>query len=438
MRTSADRFASEVFGLVGGLKTGNFLTRERMQLVAAVVIAFTVLTLGFLAATATGSVDILRRPLGTDFSSFYAAGRLVLEGTPTAPYTPAAQHAQQQVLFGADTPFYAWQYPPLFLAIAAPLALLPYPLALFVWLGETFALYLWMLAGIIKAWLPSDGAVAATLHRSWWLLALGFPAVFINFGNGQNGFLSATLVGGALVTLDRRPVVAGIFFGLLAYKPQLGVMIPVVLLATNRWRSFLAASITVMLLGLSTLAVFGLDVWQVFLHSTSFTRRALLEGGGPGWEKIQSIFAWVRLWGGPTSLAYFVQGAVAVAVAIALIWLWRGPARYPVKAAALAIGGLLAAPFSIDYDMTVLALAIAFLALDGLEHGFAPYEKSVLAALWLVPLVARSAGMIYLPLGAMTMAGAFTGIIVWSAAGRTTPHAEYLPDSVDPANGSIQ
>ncbi|MDE2499414.1 MAG: DUF2029 domain-containing protein, partial [Alphaproteobacteria bacterium] len=237
MRTSADRFASEIFGLVGGLKTGNFLTRERMQLVAVVVMAFTVLTLGFLAATATGSVDILGRPLGTDFSSFYAAGRLVLEGTPTAPYAPATQYAQQQVLFGADTPFYAWQYPPLFLIIVAPLALLPYPLALFAWQGGTFALYLWTLAGIIKAWMPSDRTVAAALDSSWWILAFGFPAIFVNPAHGQNGFLSAAVLGAALLMLDCRPVVAGILFGLLAYKPQLGVMIPLVLLTTSRWRT---------------------------------------------------------------------------------------------------------------------------------------------------------------------------------------------------------
>ena len=111
--------------LLAGFSNGNWVTRDRVMAVAAIMLAATVLVLGFLAATAHGSVDILGRPLGTDFSSFYAAGKAVLAGDPTAPYNPARQHAAEQALFGADTPFYAWQYPPFFLLVAAPLALLP-------------------------------------------------------------------------------------------------------------------------------------------------------------------------------------------------------------------------------------------------------------------------------------------------------------------------
>ena len=66
------------------------------------------------------------------------------------------------------------------------------------------------------------------------------------------------------------------------------------------------------------------------------------------------------------------------------------PAAFALKAAALLIGTMLATPYSLDYDLMLLAPAIAFLAADGIERGFAPYEKTVLAALWLVPLIARS------------------------------------------------
>jgi hypothetical protein len=38
----------------------------------------------------------------------------------------------------------------------------------------------------------------------------------------------------------------------------------------------------------------------------------------------------------------------------------------------------------------VLAPAIAYLSLDGTARGFSPYEKTILAALWIVPLIARS------------------------------------------------
>jgi len=178
--------------------------------------------------------------------------------------------------------------------------------------------------------------------------------------------------------------------GCLAYKPQFGLLIPLVLIATGRWRSFAAAAATVALLALAVTFAFGIDVWTAFLASTKFTRTVVLEQGGTGWYKIQSVFSWVRMWGGGLTLAYALQGAVMLAAAAALTWLWRSPAAFSLQAAGLLIGCVLATPYSIDYDLMLLAPAIAYLALDGFTRGFAPYEKTVLAALWIVPLVARS------------------------------------------------
>jgi alpha-1,2-mannosyltransferase len=409
--------------LADALRRGDFLTRERARLVAGAVLAFSILVLGFLAVTSTGSVDIVGRPLGTDFSSFYAAGSAVLDGAPATPYDPAAHHARQKEIFGPDTPFYGWQYPPFFLALVTPLALLPYPFALVIWQGITLLLYLWTIRAIVAAHGPRMEAAKAP-DRLWLLLALGFPAVFVNLGHGQNGFLSAALIGAALLQLDRRPVLAGVLFGLLAYKPQLGVVIPFVLIATGRWKTFLAAAATVAALVLTTLVLFGPEVWRAFLASTGFTREALLEAGDPGWEKIQSVFAWVRLWGGSEGLAYAVQIATTIAVVVALAWLWRSTASHASKAAALALAVILGAPFSIDYDMTVLAVAIAFLAMDGSRRGFAPYEKSLLAALWLVPLVARSmAGATSVPIGIIVMGAAFAFLVYRISADRRMQHA---------------
>jgi hypothetical protein len=236
----------------------------------------------------------------------------------------------------------------------------------------------------------AEGASFAGDGRLWLLLALAFPAVFINLGHGQNGFLSAALIGGGLVLLDRRPWLAGILFGLLAYKPQFGLMIPLALLAAGQWRAILAATATVAALALVTTAFFGMEVWSAFLASTHFSRVVMLEAGDAGWHKLQSVFAWMRMWGGPVELAYLVQGAAAGTAAVALFLVWRSGARFALKAAALAIAAFLASPHSFDYDLMVVAPAIAYLAADGLKHGFAPYEKTALAALWFAPLVART------------------------------------------------
>jgi hypothetical protein len=257
----------------------------------------------------------------------------------------------------------------------------------------------------------------------WLLLALAFPAVLINLGHGHNGFLTAALIGGGLALVDMRPIAAGVLFGLLSYKPQFGIMIPLVLMASGRWRTFFAASATVAVLVLATWLAFGAETWGAFFDSTALTRVAVLEAGATGWHKIQSVFAWVRLWGGSVTLAYAAQGATMLAVAAALVRLWRSEAAYPFKAAALAIGSILATPYSLDYDMMVLSPAIAFLAAEGLKHGFAPWQKSALAWLWFVPLVARSvAEYAFVPVGVWTMLTVFA-LVLWRAAQDATQTA---------------
>jgi hypothetical protein len=119
------------------------------------------------------------------------------------------------------------------------------------------------------------------------------------------------------------------------------------------------------------------------------------------------------MWGGSAGVAYLMQGAATVAVATALVWLWRSPALFAWKAAALAIATVVGTPFSLDYDMTMLAVAVAFLAVDGLDQGFAPWQKTTIAALWLAPLVARPiASAIHLPVGVIAMLAAFA-FVIW-------------------------
>ncbi len=329
--------------MLDGVRSGDWVTGERMRLVAfGLLIAFAA-GLAWLAATANGLNDALGRPLGTDFSNVYAAGTLVLDGRPQAPFDPALQYAREQAIFGTATPFFGWHYPPFFLFIAAALALMPYKLALVVWQGATLALYLLALRAIMVRSLPdtstsprtrgegAEGSCRMTRTQPdplWLVLALAFPAVFVNLGHGHNGFLTAALVGAALVALDRRPLLAGLLLGLMVYKPQFGILIPPVLAATARWRTFAAAAATVAALALITTLAFGVSVWDAFLASTHFTRIIVLEAGETGWHKIQSVFSLVRMWGGPVALAYAVQSAVTVTLAAALVWLWRAPVDF--------------------------------------------------------------------------------------------------------------
>ena len=386
------------------LRTGEWLSRERIRLWALGVLAASMIGLGVLVATSDGLNDFRGEPLGTDFSSVYAAGTYVLDGKAALAFDWPAQHAREREIFGANTPFFGWHYPPYFLFVSGGLATMPYKLALAVWQGATLLLYLLMIRTVLSAssWLNEKRKVEP--DRMWLLIALAFPAVLVNIGHGHNGFLTAALLGTALVTLDARPVLAGVLFGLIAYKPQFGVLIPLVLIATGRWRVFAAATATVAALTLATLLTFGPEVWHAFFASTTLTRVEVLELGGTGWHKIQSVFATVRMWGGSVPLAYAAQGIVTLSLAATLIWLWRSAAAFPLKAAALVVAAILATPYSLDYDLVVLAPAIAFLAAAGLARGFAPWEKTALAFLWLMPLIARTvAEHTLIPLGVPAM-----------------------------------
>ena len=393
------------------MRSGEWLTRERIRMVAVAVLIASAAGFLYLVVTATGGVDLQGRPIGTDFSNVYAAGTYVLEGDPVAPFDSVQQFARERSIFGEATQFYGWHYPPYFLFVAAALAWMPYGLALFVWQAVTLGLYLLAIRAILKVVAPEGGATASA-DPLWLVLALAFPAVLINVGHGHNGFLTAALLGGGLVILDRRPLIAGILFGLMAYKPQFGLMIPIALAAGGYWRTFAAAAATAALLTLVTTLVFGMQVWHAFFVGAEFTRTVVLEQGDTGWHKIQSIFSWARMWGAPVPLAYAIQGTATLVLAMASAWLWHGKAPYPLKAAGLCLAAILATPYTLDYDMMVLAPAIAFLAADGMARGFGPWQKTALAALWLVPLVARTVPQVTLiPLGVPAMLAMFVLIL---------------------------
>jgi alpha-1,2-mannosyltransferase len=136
-------------GFIDLLRSGGWLTRERVRLVAFVLLAASVIGAAFLIVTSDGLNDRFGRPLGTDFSNVYAAGTYVLDGLPAAPFDPARQWAREQAIFGAATPFYGWHYPPFFLGLAALLAAMPYWLALIVWQGVTLILYVLSVRAIL-------------------------------------------------------------------------------------------------------------------------------------------------------------------------------------------------------------------------------------------------------------------------------------------------
>jgi alpha-1,2-mannosyltransferase len=374
-----------------GLRSGRWLTPARARGYSLILLGLCTLAVAGWIAVSDGLIDRNGKPLGTDFSNVYAAGTLTLSGRPAQAYEPALQHATEKAVFaGREVPFYGWHYPPFFFAVAVLVAAFPYAWGLAIWLIAGLAAYL----AVMRAILPRPETL---------LIAAAFPAVFVNIGHGQNGFLTAALLGGALL-LDRRPFLSGVLIGLLAYKPQFGVLIPVALVAGGRWSTVGAALATVAALLAVSFATLGGGVWHAFADSMTFTQTVVLEQGGTGWEKIQSVFSAVRMWGADVRTAYAAQIALLLMLAGSLFWLWLSDAAFELKASALATGSLLATPYVLDYDLVVLAVAIAFFARHGLSRGFRSFEISLLAMGWIVPLLSRGfAGVTGIPLGLLVL-----------------------------------
>jgi len=304
-------------------------------------------------------VDPQGRPIANDFVNVIAAGELARGGDPAAAYDWSAHKAAEVRVVGHDfADYYGWHYPPTFLFVAAALATLPYLAAALLWLVATASAYAATMAGILGG-------------RTGLFVALGFPAALWNVTAGQNGFLTAALIGGALGLLERRPALAGICLGLLTYKPQFGLLFPLVLIADRRWRTIaVAAAVAIALAALSWFA-FGSGSWEAFAHWLPVTGRVVLAEGRADWSRLQSLFGLVRAHGGSEQLAWTVQAIGSVGIAVAMIALWRSRAPFDLKAAALAAATLVATPYVYMYDLVVLAVAVAFLLRFALERGFA-------------------------------------------------------------------
>lgn len=315
------------------------------------------------------------QPIANDFVDVYAAGRLALEGSAVAAYDWPLHKAAEVRALGHDFPdYYGWHYPPPFLFVAMALALLPYLVAALLWLTATLAAYAAALRAILG-------------ERVGILLAIGFPAAIWNITAGQNGFLTASLIGGTLASLERRPALAGVCLGLLTYKPQFGLLFPLVLMVDRRWTTIAVAALAALTMAAASWLAFGSASWQAFVHWMPITSHVVLGEGRADFARLQSLFGLVRAYGGGEALAWTVQIMASIATAALVVWLWRSRTAYELKAGALAAGTLLVTPYVYMYDLVVLAVAVAFLLRHALERGLAAAEAAGLAAAGVLILI---------------------------------------------------
>jgi hypothetical protein len=363
--------------MLRSLRTAPWGRSDRIAVLALflVLIGF----YGVFATTNYAGIDGLRDNdgilIGRDFLVFWTASVLALDGQITQIFDLPTFHAVQERLLGETVPLYPWLYPPHGLFTILPLGLLPYLWSYFVWSASTLALYLF-----------------AALGRSWSnlrsLALVLAPATFVNLLMGQNGFLSAALLIGGLRLLDRRPVLAGVLIGLLSFKPQLGLLVPVALIAARLWRPFLSAAATVVAVLALSLAVFGPDSWTAFFEmSTANQAKHLNEQRGWFLNIVTTPFMSAGVLGFGIAARGVIQAAFTVMMVLAVYVTFRKRGDRNLQNAVLLVAVPLASPYGYNYDLTLLSVAVLWTFAQAKERGFLTGEKLVLAADLMLPLL---------------------------------------------------
>jgi hypothetical protein len=379
----------------------HWLNAERLRVYPRIFVAVYVVAVVGYGLLLHDGLDFRGQPLGTDFVTFYAASRLVLAGHAIKVFDYHALDAMQKSVFPSFTgELFAWFYPPTYLLVIAPLALIGYLPSFLAFVASTFTAWLVALRRAIGR--PGAG----------WLIA-AFPGLWVCAAHGQNGMLTAALAGGSILLHRRRPVLSGVLLGLLAIKPHLAVLFAVALLAARAWKTIAAAAVTALgFLGVSVL-VFGRDVLSAWLGSLQFARIATEEGALP-WNKMPSTFAMLRMLGVSVEWAYVLHFVVAVAAAVAVWLVWRRTESLALRGAVLMAGTFLANPYAFDYDLVWLAFPIAWLALYGLDRGWRRGDREVLVAAWVLPAVATALATVT----RVQIAPFVLGALVWIALRR--------------------
>jgi hypothetical protein len=312
-------------------------------------------------------------PLAPDFANYWCAARLTLAGKAALAFNIFELHGLQQSIFGVHH-YYGcgWYYPPTFLLIVIPLAFFPYLAALAIWALLTYSGYVLTLRSLEP-------------HPFILWMGLTFPGALINILFGQNGLLSASLLGGALLLLEPAPIWGGVLIGLLSYKPNLAILAFFALAVGRNWRALVAAVVGALAFALLSLFAFGTEPWLAYIHNFSIPMH-LLEMGAADWSIIPTFFSAVLSLGYGIVTAYVAQGLVALVSVCAVAYAWSKGTSLPIRGSILILATLLFTPYLFVYDLALLAFPLAWLWLDGCDRGWLWGERPILLLGWMVPL----------------------------------------------------
>ena len=321
--------------------------------------------------------------IGRDFANTWLGGALALTLHPQSHFAVDAYNALLAERFGANYPFHIWSYPPHFLLFTWPFALMPYMTA--------YVLY--SLAGLLVYLAVVTEGERRLDHLLLLVLA---PAVTVNIWCGQNGFWTTALLAGGLIQLDRRPLLSGVLFGMLSIKPQLGVLLPLMLALTGRWRTIAAATTTIAVLFAASCVVFGPDVWTAYVNDAMPVQsKVFLRDFENFMTHMPTAFMNARVAGFSLRSAASLQALISLAAIAALIWTFWRRRDVDLSNALLVTATFLVTPYAFNYDMVVFGWVIIRL-MDRSDNQ--PLDWVLMLAIWALPFATVPLGIAGLPL----------------------------------------
>ncbi|HEX4054312.1 MAG TPA: glycosyltransferase family 87 protein [Tepidisphaeraceae bacterium] len=351
----------------------------------------------FVVKCVSGKDRLTWDKLGHDFLAFYYGGTCARTGHYEQLFDLSATRAFEQKI-GRDagmslgSSFGPWWNPPFAAWIFAPLSALPYLQALHVW----WIISLLCLAiSIFLMCRMLDGGWKTRMLTPFLILSAMFPC-FQAFGHGQNTFLSLLLLT-ITVSLWRggRLLWAGIVCGMLFYKPQLGVLVAVVLCLGEGRRALMGVCITGTALVLVNMLTMP-GTMHEFAYQMPQNIRWIEEENVYHWDRHVTLKAFWREAiqgreaGPPATSTRILWGVSEVALLSGLATLLvaarrnKNPAsRRDRLISAVIVAMPLLMPFYFDYDLLLLSVGIVVYAAD-YQRELAVSESTQAEDRWLV------------------------------------------------------
>jgi hypothetical protein len=332
----------------------TLITRERVRNYSLIFLVLGAAAVVLNVALGPYPMTAAKEVAFPDYVAHWTGGRLLLEGRVDSLYDPAVQAELQRRELPESSGLFWFVSPPPAAFLYLPLAALPYAVSALLWTVLTAAC---LAAAVVLA-----RPLMAGRARDYPVLVIVFvasPAVLELVGAGQDSGLALLLIMvGLRLLLSRRDVLAGGVLALGIFKPQLFVLVPLALLAQQRFRAVASFLGTAVSLCAASLLVLGADVWRSWWAAIA---SPLYQSGvqvGQTW-KMQSVSALLTSFGAPQALAYgvLVLGAVVLVHRVA-----RTRSDTAQVWALTLLTTVVCSPHVMSYDLVVLLPVLTYLA----------------------------------------------------------------------------